>query len=463
VTFTAAVLWTLVRALVVTALAGPCVVILERWLARAEGPARWQRLALILTPFLFPELLVGYAYIPWVAGLPRQAEGMTACLLLVRVIPVGVVARLLTPASLITRSAIHCRRLLQRTSRDARELWWLWLCGPVRQASPALVLMLLVTFQEFELAALFKATSWTDWLFVQQVGGLPLSESLRVSLLPVGIQVTLLGWAFFAVQRGPVDPAAEEAPGVYRYDTGIAVGLIGLMWCLAVVVPTVSLLGGLPAGLWQLAGQPARCAGLFREMLTGLAIAGVAASLAWLTVGFFLRVVHQPGLLALCCLPGLLGSLILGLSVIACFQLPLLSSWYATPLRWLIGATLAGLPRAVLLRLWLQRWPTSGQHLAVTLMNSPLPDQQRQGRKLYWRLVEQPVAMALGLLTCWSYLDLTTAYLLAPSGLPSGMVRLYNFMHFGRTSALSAEALILVMGPMAMLMGGWLIWRGFRA
>ena len=63
--------------------------------------------------------------------------------------------------------------------------------------------------------------------------------------------------------------------------------------------------------------------------------------------------------------------------------------------------------------------------------------------------------MGMGLLCYWAYLDLSTSYLLAPSGMPSGLVRLYNFMHFGRSSALSAEAFLFFGIP--LLLGGLLV------
>ena len=61
---------------------------------------------------------------------------------------------------------------------------------------------------------------------------------------------------------------------------------------------------------------------------------------------------------------------------------------------------------------------------------------------LLWHLRDQPQFLAMSLLWYWAYCDLPSAYMLAPSGMASGLVRLYNFMHFGRSAALSAEALV---------------------
>ena len=72
-------------------------------------------------------------------------------------------------------------------------------------------------------------------------------------------------------------------------------------------------------------------------------------------------------------------------------------------------------------------------------------------RILLFRLRDQPRLLAIGSLCYWAYLDLSTAYLLAPSGMPSGLVRLYNFMHFGRSAALSAEAFAFFGVPVGII------------
>jgi hypothetical protein len=160
-------------------------------------------------------------------------------------------------------------------------------------------------------------------------------------------------------------------------------------------------------------------------------------------------------LFAVLCLPGLLGSLILSLVLLALFQRDALSFLYDTPLPWLVGLTLFLAPRAVLLQLWTNGTARSAVHLAELLHGSPEPTQRRAGRQLLWELRDQPRFCAVAALTYWGYLELTLAYLLAPTGLTSGVVRLYNFMHFGRTAALSAEAAVLLLTP---LLGMWCLW-----
>src|SRR5262249_59350253 len=71
-------------------------------------------------------------------------------------------------------------------------------------------------------------------------------------------------------------------------------------------------------------------------------------------------------------LPGLFGSLILGLALIRLLQQPFLHVFYKTPLSLTAGLVLFLLPRALLLRLavWSIR-PRTGAHLARLLRGAP--------------------------------------------------------------------------------------------
>jgi len=468
VTFAAALGWSLLRAFVVTLLAWPCCRWIAAWIDQDDGPRRPWRLAALLAPFVFPELLVGYAYGWMVAGLPMRAEVLCAVLLGLRVIPVGVVAQWLTPASPVTSSALHCRALSLRSWSDRREWLRLWFTGPILRALLAGILMLLVTFQQFELAALLKAASWTDWLFVQQVGGLTLSESLRVTLLPVAGQLALVLAALLAVRQCGTDPANPAFDRVSPPRRGVAIGLLLISGLVLVIIPTAGLVVGLPAGLVQLLTQPLRLTGLARELIGGLSMATLAAIVAYTAGGFAIRANSNREtasvimLTGLALVPGLLGSLILSLALVALFQLPGLSWAYGTPLPWGLGLTLSLVPRALLLQLWLSRAQTSAEFVAAQLAASIDPAQRSAGRALRWRMVEQPRFFAVAALVYWGYLDLTMAYLLAPPGMPSGVVRLYNFMHFGRTAALSAEAAVLLVGPLLIAAAVWILWRRIR-
>ena len=159
--------WTLARTVMLCLLAWPVIVGIERWLRGLSEAGRPFAFTLLLTPFLFPELLVGYAYRSTALAAPKWAEFLCASLLFVRIVPVGVVALMASPATIVSPSAIYCRLMLLRANPQAplhwRQLIWCYLNGPIRRALPALGLMSLVASQEFELAALLQTASWTDW------------------------------------------------------------------------------------------------------------------------------------------------------------------------------------------------------------------------------------------------------------------------------------------------------------
>lgn len=459
-TWTASLLWSSGRAVLLALLAWPCCLGLVRWLDQQTDAGRFWRWWLVAALFLFPELLVGYAYAPWVAGLPWSAEIACSLLMGCRVLPVGVLALWLTPPSPVTPAAEHVRGFCLQTGRQHRDAWRLWWSARIAPAIPALVLMTLVTFQQLELPALLLATSWTDWLFVQQVGGLSLAESLRVSLTPVLLQLGLIAFAASQVARDGSTPTVERRPLV-AWETAVVLLLLAASWLLVIVLPLVSLLAGLPQGVRPLLEQPLRWQGLLRELCGGLAISVLAALWSWQLAGVCQRRL-QTIWIPLLLVPGLLGSLVLSLALIAAFQQPGISLVYGTPLRWLVGLTLFLLPRAWLLRTGTVRPTSTSEQLASLLSRAPDAHRQQVSRSILWRLRDQPRFFAIVCLVWWAYLDLTTAYLLAPVGLSSGVVRLYNFMHFGRTTALSMEAAVLLLFPWVIAAGVWMATRHWR-
>jgi ABC-type Fe3+ transport system permease subunit len=135
--------------------------------------------------------------------------------------------------------------------------------------------------------------------------------------------------------------------------------------------------------------------------------------------------------------PALLGSLVLALSLLALFQ-------FAWPLRDTIVPVVLALmfgllPNAVLLRRALD--PAG---------NSPALHVARQVPKsgpLIWALQTRRQFWIVFILFCLAYLELTASAILAPIALTPASVRLYNLMHYGRTAALSAMLLVVLIVP----------------
>lgn len=472
--------WTFVRTIVLCSLAWPIIVHIERWLR--NQPESWRPFAysVLLAPFLFPELLVGYAFRDAALTSPLKAECLCASLLFIRIVPIGVIALIGSPVSVVPSASIHCRWMAFRANQwDLAEWRQIVLCywyGPIRRALPALGLMSLVAFQEFELAALLQTASWTDWFIAAQRMGLNHHEMLHQTLWPLGLQLPLLAGAIFSLSRDRI-ARTEHTEGIEtsktpssKYAVTFYLGLAILIGC---VMPLCRLGWNLPSGLHLLLRQPAQCIGLGREILVSIAVSLFAGVTTWFTAINIVDV-RAAGRLPLAVrrgimLPGLIGSLLLSLSAEWLFQNPWLRPFYDTPIPWVLALIIWLMPRAVLLQLWLAAITRTESVFLAEVLDSDLrmhvesfakstdrtPERTTAPRSvirpgtLLFRLRDQPRYLAIGLLCYWAYLDLSTAYLLAPTGMASGLVRLYNFMHFGRSAALSAESLIFFGVPLA--------------
>ncbi|HEY0982771.1 MULTISPECIES: hypothetical protein [unclassified Schlesneria] len=481
--------WTLVRTCVLCLCAWPICIGVERWLRQVSD--RWRPLAfgLVLAPFLFPELLVGYTYRGPALSSSRAAEWLCTGLLLLRIVPIGVVTLLASPPGLASASALYCRWMLVRQSGfSLRELARLLACiwnDPVRRVLPALGLMALVAFQEFELAALLQTASWTDWFIAAQRVGLDRNAMLAQSSWPVVMQLPLvLGIVNWAVHRQTPHVEANHEFRVSARNHGMALLYLAVALTGGCLIPLIFLGSNLLSGLRLILVQRTQLLGLSHEVVIAVAISLTAGLATWGMSGRFLRSqqgsrfvrIGVQGVL----LPGLAGSLLLSLAVSRLFQQPWFRPFYDTPIPWVIAVTVWLFPRAVLVRLWLEATQSGeGLYLASLLTNgagrtsasmeSPaaaqaeMPHPTRLAGSLAFRLRDQPRLLAIGLLCYWAYLDLSTAYLLAPTGMPSGLVRLYNFMHFGRSAALSAEAFAFFGMPIALLCLAIGIMRLFRS
>jgi hypothetical protein len=447
--FVAVCWWTLARSLLVALMAWPVCARLERVLRTTS--AATTLLWLIALPFLFPELLLGYLIAPLVAGVPWRCEVACAAILLVRCVPVGVVALWGTPPSALSRAALHLRRMTCRSWRDRWELWRCYLYGPLRRALPAAGLMFLVAFQEFEAAAMLGAVSWTDRLFVEHALGLSVAESGRFLAFPLAIQIVALLailWSLsgLAINHEPTDD--EPLPGCIA--TRSAWGYAATACLATVVLPLGLLARDLAEGWSWLVQNPSTWRMLLEEIGNAALVSLVAGLAAWNVAALNLTRPRPWARAAIFSLPGLCGGLTIALAVLWLKHRPLMSPLAATPVFWALALVIWLAPRAVLLQLWLaRRTEPAALHLVELLRRSPSATQRRMAGRWRWRWRIEPQVVACGVLCYWAYLDLTSAALLAPPGMASVVVRLYNFMHFGHSAAMSMESAIVMFLPLA--------------
>lgn len=466
--FAAACDWSLTRSLLLAAMAWPACWWLERNLRSSRRPMLW--LWLLVSPFLFPELLLGYLFAPWTVGRPWRAEVFCFLVLLVRSLPIGVIALRNVPTADVSPAALYLRRLKLQSVQD---FWQLCLCywyGPLRRVLPALGLMFLVTFQEFEAAALSGAVSWTDKLFMDYATGLSLGESTRYLVRPLIMQLavlSMLGWSLW--RRAGGDSALDREPGqpIDAFNQRVAEIVCLLMFLTGVVLPLFLLTRQLSAGWMWLWTQSSAVKSLATEMATSGLVALVAGLAAFCVPLFVLRdpwlgpLARNEGegtepdlslwIVSPLVLPGLCGGLTLSLAALSVTS-GVFPVWLAaTPLAWLVASILWLLPRSFLLQTWLMNQSEpAAVHLIELLKQSPCSRQRAVAGRWWWQWQIEPQIAIVGVMCYWAYLDLTVAAILHPPGMTPVMVRLYNFMHFGHSAAMSMEAAVVMFLPVIL-------------
>jgi hypothetical protein len=239
-------------------------------------------------------------------------------------------------------------------------------------------------------------------------------------------------------------PAIATGDSIESIATGkilvAGIGTIALLLMIGCAIPMGLIGWRMLEGLLLLVRQRNQQLGLFHEIAISTAVSLCAGFTAW-TISDRSRWITTVGSFT-----GLFGSLLLSLGFVALFQHSWLRALYDTPMPWVLALVVWLLPRAAILRLWLHVIRNEeALHVARLLDDSP------NRRSLLWRLRDQPRFLAASLLCYWAYCDLPTAYMLAPTGMASGLVRLYNFMHFGRSAALSAEACVFFGAPVVLI------------
>ena len=480
---TAACGWTLLRSLLIAVLALPAMSRLRWLLAGSSGRSLWFLWPALLIVFLTPDLLIGYAYSSFSLSLvhyPAGNELLYSLLLLLKLVPVGTAVLYFSPAPPVSAEAFFCAKLSLRDPRRLRarcrgfwtlatRLWILrgcWIRGPARSAFPALAVVFLLAFQEFEMASLMGATagtvhtpaSWTVHLYDAQAGGLMLADSLQLVLLPVACESAILIPLLVAVLASHRVPAAESerdrtVPARQRIVLWSAAAIAGIAVC---VVPLILVLQGTAQGLPVLLEHLR----FGKEILRSLLLAFICGTCAYMIASWFLghhrtKRGNRPRIVTgfVVSLPGLSGSLILGLAALAVFQHPWLNHVYDTSLPFITTMILFLLPRALLLQILLHAVrPAVAGHLTMLLRQSPLRNQRDAGRELLWKTQLRGHFWGVVLVCYWAYWDLTLASLLLPPGMAAAPLRLYNLMHYGQSAVHSAMLFVTIVIPMLMVL-----------
>jgi len=397
----------------------------------------------LLLPTLMPSLVIGYAYADLSLSLIRHPilnELFYALLLIMRFAPLAALVFCYAPA-FVSPMALRCAAMSGYLS--PAERLGLFLRGPGRRIAIAFVVCFVLTFGEFDLASRMAVYSWVVWIFDAQAGGLALTKTLGAAAIPAGVQLLGIVIAIWLALQPREQRSQLQNSGRYS--------LFGWFWSVAAVlvvclIPATTVLSDATRGLGTVLTSSTIAGELGASLLFGLAGGVLATFIALLLRRYSLVTMSAAAL------PGLCGSLVIGLTLLALFQQPGWNAVYDTPLPLMIALTLVALPVALLLIALLhQVGRSSGDQLGLMLRKQGNAPQRRAGRHLFWQSRGKPIAIVLFFLCWWAYIDLPASALLAPSGMTPAVVRLYNLMHYGRSDVLSAMVFVTYALPLVLL------------
>ena len=403
--------------------------------ASVSGAGIW----LMLATLLVPSMVLGYRF----ATTRALAGGWTSellysALVLTRTAPLAFILVWVSPPAWTAQSR-HSFALMGRAETHRRCLWQLR--GWWGEMATVFCVVFLFAFQEFDLAACMNARSWTVALFDAQAGGLALSESLRLMLWPLAVECAVLGTLVFRASKsgrriGREQPSNE--PGATPFVLLLVIAEVFFLFAGPVVVFGKGL-AGLPALLGNFA--------LTREVQNSFLLALVASIAAWLLAGWALGTRMRIAVLAL---PGLLGGLVVSLFLLALFQVPPLHLLRSSPIPLLVALVLMIMPSALFVRHLLAFGLHSESAHAATLSG---------GAQVRWQVLKRPGLWGGALLFLQAYGDFTANSLLAPPALTSAFSRIFNLMHYGQTTVLSAMLFVTLAAPVVAVLAVTLVAR----
>jgi len=477
--FHEAFVWTLLRSVAAAALAVPLSVVLSRLVQRATGQSRFWWMLLVLCPLVAPDLIIGYGYRSFELSLlhrPSWNHCFYFVLVVLKFLPAAAVVRICLPPPPLSKSSLHSARLTGATSKAAQSVQSLKWKTDLLGALPVFGIVFLLTMQEFEIASLLQIPAWTVHLFDSQAGGLDSMTVSRHLLLPViaqaAVLVPLIWWGLTSFRNSaPGWHFAEDGlRGNMKSGVAIAAAAALLTWGIPLCVISLSGIAGISGVL----RNEILVRSTFLDLTAAIAIA-VPCSVLPLILARKLSCVSRrreasqkrlvrtlrPMLLTLVVVPGLFGSLAVSIVVLSAIQYSPLTDLRATVWPMSLALILFLAPRALVLTVLLPVFRSSeSSHLATLLNASPASSQEKYAAQLNWWYECRPLFLVAAVLFYWSLANLTAAALLCPPTIPllsfDGNivplpVRLYKFIHQGRTATLSVMALLSVIVPLVLI------------
>ncbi|HVJ84817.1 MAG TPA: hypothetical protein VM452_04185, partial [Caulifigura sp.] len=458
-------------------------VVIARWLVtwhRGTASMFLRRLQIVLLTavFLTPNLVVGFGYRAISINLLNHRwlnELLYFGLILFEFVPAAFWLLVSSPPPSLSAEAWHVAKLATHGDAARRSplsswrmrfhFWWRG-CGETLVGPAALLFVL--SFQESELAALMQVAGWPERLFTDHAKGEPPFTTLKLVVWPVLIQVPFLIPLVKQLGTATSTPALSvlaEKSLVLRSGRGarIALAVFGAVWIIASVAfvigePMWHLVDGIRRSGRTIILQPRWS----RELRDAVLLAGTCVVLTWgaavLLGSVFARGGARAsrlngGLLA-SVIPGLMGTLALGLVTAGFFQrfLPRLAY---TPVPLILAECLWLWPRVILVRQSIAARTRVAAHQLALLARSPDAPQRARARAVWWRVAGRPLAGGVLLVFWWSYLEVMLPMILAMPGFEPAPKMMYNHLHFGALEALGVKLAMILSVP--LIVGGTLM------
>ncbi len=423
------------------------------------GQARRVLLIATLAVVAMPGLVVAYGYSleSWSWAVSSWGrELLYDCLLLLRgACLVGLLLALLPPPPLEPEAVF-----LGRTARFGPVARLrLLLAGPWRNRLLAGLLVFVICFGEFTLSSRLSisrtaALGWAVELFdYHAVNGGDLAVTLRRALPALAIQLVPALVAIALLAGGRPASRIVEAPPRVRAWMGAGLLLVAAL-AMLVILPLQRIGAEGWRGLVPALGQ----AGILGPLGWSAFFAAAAGSCALLLTGVL---AHRRWALGLLILPGLCGTMLIGLGLKAGVAASGLRGLADSPFPAVFGLTLRLAPMAVLVCLpVLLARDRIAWHSARMLTGF---GRNRFVAWAWWHHRGGPVFWLWSLLVLLGIQDVLITDLLAPPGMQTAPALLYNCMHYQHSAILSARVLIFMLVPAVGLVILYATVRGLGA
>ncbi len=451
--------------------------LLATWFRTTDSrTARTAHSLLLAAAFLTPNLIVGFGYRTLSIHLLNQRwlnELLYFALICFEFVPAATWLLLHSPPPALSAEAWQCARLARQPGAAIGSLIWrlrFWWKGRGETLVGPAALLFVLSFQESELAALMQVAGWPERLFTDHVRGLPPARTLTLVFWPVAIQVPfvlpLLARLGRVLAGSPLSILAEKAclprpPSRARRPLAV----FSWTWAMAGVAfvigrPAWHLFDGLLRASGTIALQPRWT----REVWDAVLLAATSVALTWAAASLLhwrrrsharqsplaatsgTTVLSKSPILTLSLLPGLVGTLALGLLTAGFFQrfLPRLAY---TPLPLILAECLWLWPRVVLVHESIAARTRIAAHQVQLLSASPASVQQARANSLWWRLAGRPLAGGAFLIAWWSYLEVMLPMILSMPGFQPAPAMMYNHLHYAQVEALGVKLAMILTVP----------------